>query len=388
MSSSYTAIPTRLSSYLLRDKSRPAYTENPRGVYERRKPWFVECSNFEYYSPHLGGSVLEPPLDFSRFLAVMRGQTMPLEAIRAKRHAFFVSLTVPSVASALDIIPQVVVGSDAVELRVDLLDDYSPESVATQVALLRLVAKIPIIYTIRTVSQGGRFPDLDFELALQLYQVALRAGVEFLDLEMTMPDHIIQAVTEAKRFTCIIASHHDPHGTLSWKNGGWIPFYNKALQHGDVIKLVGAAKTMEDNFSLSSFKARMLAAHDKPMITLNMGSFGKLSRVLNGFMTPVSHPALPSKAAPGQLSAAEIRQGLSLIGELEPRAFYLFGKPISSSRSPALHNALFQQAGLPHRYSLFETDNAPGREKSSPCTRVWWRVGHHTAEAGHNSTAR
>jgi pentafunctional AROM polypeptide len=35
----------------------------------------------------------------------------------------------------------------------------------------------------------------------------------------------------------------------------------------------------------------------------------------------------------------------------------LFGKPISASRSPALHNRLFQDAGLPHRYDLFETDN-------------------------------
>jgi pentafunctional AROM polypeptide len=58
------------------------------------------------------------------------------------------------------------------------------------------------------------------------------------------------------------------------------------------------------------------------------------------------------------LSAAEIRKALALIGEIEPRSFYLFGKPIASSRSPALHNALFEQSGLPHSYSLFETDQA------------------------------
>ncbi|KOS19500.1 Pentafunctional AROM polypeptide [Escovopsis weberi] len=87
-----------------------------------------------------------------------------------------------------------------------------------------------------------------------------------------------------------------------------------------------------------------------------MGTAGKLSRILNGFLTPVSHPDLPFKAAPGQLSAAEIRQGLSLMGEIESRDFYLFGKPIAQSRSPALHNSLFKHVGLPHRYQLFETD--------------------------------
>jgi pentafunctional AROM polypeptide len=72
----------------------------------------------------------------------------------------------------------------------------------------------------------------------------------------------------------------------------------------------------------------------------------------------VSHPDLPFKAAPGQLSAAEIRQALTLLGKTDPLNFYLFGKPISASRSPALHNTLFAQAGLPHHYQRLETDQA------------------------------
>ncbi|KAL2116992.1 hypothetical protein VTJ04DRAFT_9160 [Mycothermus thermophilus] len=346
--------------YLMRDKTRPAYSEDIRGVYLRRKPWFDECSNFQYYSPHLDGSEVlnEPPADFVRFISVITGRSTHFEDVRKKQHSFFVSLTVPDVGTALDVIPKVVVGSDAVELRVDLLERWDPEFVARQVSLLRSAAKIPIVYTIRTVSQGGKFPDEDYDLARQLYQIGLRTGVEYLDLEMTMPTEILDAVAESKGFTRIIASHHDPQGTLSWRNGSWIPYYNKALQYGDIIKLIGMASQVSDNFALADFKTRMLRAHDIPVIALNMGPAGKLSRVLNGFMTPVSHPDLPSKAAPGQLSAKEIRQGLSLIGELEPKSFYLFGKPISSSRSPALHNTLFGATGLPHHYSLFETDRA------------------------------
>ncbi|EON97007.1 putative pentafunctional arom polypeptide protein [Phaeoacremonium minimum UCRPA7] len=347
--------------YLLRDKSRPAYSEDIRGVYYRRKPWFDECSNFQYHSPHSEASeaLRGAPVDFTRFVSVMCGRSRHFEEVKSKRHSFFVSLTLPNVASAIKLLPRVVVGSDAVELRVDLLEDYSPEFVAVQVSLLRSVTNIPIVYTLRTVSQGGRFPDTDYDAAAALYRLALRMGVEYIDLEMTMPDSVIQTVAEAKGFSKIIASHHDPQGTLSWQNGSWMVFYNKALQYGDVIKLVGVARDLEDNFALANFKARMLASHKTPMIAINMGPVGKLSRVLNGFLTPVSHPDLPFKAAPGQLSAAEIRQALSLIGELEPRSFYLFGKPIAKSRSPALHNSLFEQTGLPHTYSLFETDHAP-----------------------------
>lgn len=346
--------------YLLRDESRPAYTEQIREVYERRKPWFEECSNFKYHSPHIDGSTVlrEAPVDFTSFVSVMCGHCDHFEQVKKKKHSFFVSLTVPDVSDALELLPRVVVGSDAVELRVDLLKDTSPEFVGVQVALLRAAAKIPIVFTVRTQSQGGRFPDDDHEGAAALYKVAARMGVEYIDVELTWPEDVIQEVVAHKGASCIIASHHDPQGALSWKNGAWIQYYNRALQFGDIIKLVGVASAQDDNFALASFKARMLAAHNTPIIAINMGPQGKLSRVLNGFLTPVSHPELPFKAAPGQLSAAEIRQALSLIGELDERFFYLFGKPITQSRSPALHNALFKANGLPHTYSLFETDVA------------------------------
>lgn len=347
--------------YLLIDKTRPAYTEQIREVYERRKPWFAECSNFNYHSPHPAASAVlrEPPSDFRSFISVMCGHCNHFEMVKRKKQSFFVSLTVPDVSEALELLPRVVVGADAVELRVDLLKDFNPEFVGVQVAALRAAAKIPIVFTVRTKSQGGNFPDDDYATAAALYEVALRASVEYVDVELTWPEDIIQAVVTRKGSSRIIASHHDPRGALSWKNGGWIQYYNKAVQFGDIIKLVGVARSQEDNFALASFKSRMQAAHSIPMIAINMGAQGKLSRVLNGFLTPVSHPELPFKAAPGQLSAAEIRQALSLIGELDERSFYLFGTPISQSRSPALHNTLFKANGLPHIYSLFETGNAP-----------------------------
>lgn len=351
--------------YLLRDKTRPAYREDIEQVYYRRKPFYEECSNFRYFSPHAAATfqTANPPPDFECFVDAVCGDNTRVTKAVSKDQSFFVSLTVPNVGTSLDVIPHAVVGSDAVELRVDLLEDQTTDSVALQISQLRSAAKLPIIFTIRTKSQGGQFPDNAYEEALSLYKAALYMGVEFIDLEMTWPDNILQTVTEGKCRSRIIASHHDPRSELSWSNGSWIPFYNKALQWGDIIKLVGTARSMNDNYDLAKFKAEMLASHSTPMIALNMGSLGKLSRVLNGYLTPVSHPALPSKAAPGQLSAAEIRSALTLLGGLEPRDFYLFGKPIAKSRSPALHNTLFQLTGLPHRYSLHETDEAKSVEQ-------------------------
>lgn len=214
-----------------------------------------------------------------------------------------------------------------------------------------------MIFTIRTKGQGGRFPDDAHAEAMQLYRLAVRSGCEFVDLEIAFPDEMLRAVTEMKGYSKIIASHHDPNGELSWANMSWMKYYNRALEYGDVIKLVGVARNLDDNTALRKFKNWAEEAHDVPLIAINMGGNGQLSRILNGFMTPVSHPALPFRAAPGQLSATDIRKGLSLMGEIKKKRFALFGSPISESRSPALHNTLFAEMGLPHEYTRLETAN-------------------------------
>lgn len=351
--------------YLMRDTSRPPYTTQIRQVYERRRPWYESCSNYLYYSPHSAAHTEHThiPEDFQRFVTSITSGNGNLEAILQKNESFFLSLTMPTIShTSLKMIQNALVGSDAVEVRIDLLDDWSPKAVTEQISLLRFASQLPIIFTVRTASQGGRFPDEEVEKRQELYRLALRLGIEYLDAEITSSDDILQEVVENRRNTLVIASHHDTAGSLSWRNASWVPHYNRALQYGDVIKLVGYAKTTENNFDLANFKSKMMVSQQKPIIAINMGSIGKLSRILNGFLTPVSHPTLPFKAAPGQMSAAEIRQGRALIGHIEKRNFYLFGSPISQSRSPALHNTLFQDAGLPHQYHLCEastTENLP-----------------------------
>lgn len=355
----------QVMDFLQVDQTRPAYVEDMMGVWLRRKPWFQECSNIQYYSQHSSSTELQlASEDFARFLKVVTGQVDNLSLIKKKKHSFFVSLTLPDLRPCSEILSQACVGSDAVELRVDLLKDPksdgdipSVDYVAEQMSFLRRRVSLPLIFTIRTKSQGGRFPDDAREAAMQLYRLAFRSGCEFVDLEIAFPDEMLRTVTEMKGYSKIIASHHDPEATLSWANMSWMQFYNRALEYGDIIKLVGVAKSLDDNNALRNFKTWAEGAHDVPLIAINMGDKGQLSRILNGFMTPVSHPSLPFKAAPGQLSATEIRKGLSLMGEIKAKNFAILGSPVLESRSPPLHNSLFAEMGLPHEYSRLETTN-------------------------------
>ncbi|EMD00886.1 hypothetical protein BAUCODRAFT_187934 [Baudoinia panamericana UAMH 10762] len=358
--------------FLQIDKTRPAYVEDMMGVYLRRKPWFEECSNLHYHSQKVDESAVVPgwtsPLDdFTRFLNTMTGRSAALKSMKRKKHSFFVALTVPEIQDVLPVLEEVTCGVDAVELRADLLVDRrssdgmpSEEFLIDQVALLRSNTTLPLIFTLRSTSQGGRYPiEEKTAEALRLYRVALRMGFDFVDLELTAPEQIKKFVLAHRKMCNIIASHHDPRGQLSWADGAedWIPHFEQARSFGDIVKLVGVAKSSKDNDDLKVFKSKVRNDDsDLPFIAMNMGEIGKMSRVTNGFMTPVSHPALPTKAAPEQLSATEIRQVLGIVGAISKTQFFLFGKPISQSRSPALHNTLFAATGLPHEYRLHETD--------------------------------
>jgi len=367
--------------FLQIDKTRPAYVEDMMGVYLRRKPWFEACSNLHYHSQPIDEKTAiagwtSPLDDFARFLYTMTGRSGALSRVRERERtaggSFFLALSTPNVRDVLPTLAALTMGVDAVELRADLLVDpksavdgvVGEEFLVEQIAFLRASTSLPLIFTLRSVSQGGKFPDGLVTEARALYRVALRMGFDFVDLELTAPAQVRDFVLAHRRMCLVIASHHDPHRALSWEDDSWDPIFNSARQYGDIVKLVGLAHCPDDNDALTTWAKRSRSLYPTiPLIALNMGPAGKPSRVANTFLTPVTHPALPAAAAPGQMSAAAIRLVRGLVGEIPTKHFWLFGCPIQQSRSPALHNTLFRLTGLPHTYALCETTRVEDVER-------------------------
>ncbi|CAG8654123.1 32639_t:CDS:1, partial [Racocetra persica] len=265
------------------------------------------------------------------------------------------------ISSELQHIPTITHGADAIELRVDSLSNNSNtesfvDYVAKQFTLLRRSSSLPIIFTVRSQGQGGKFPDTQEKELFFLLEQALKWGCEYVDVEICWSNDLISNLIKNKGHTKIIASWHDVMGTVKWDSEEIRRHYRTSEEYGDIIKLVCRAGSIVDNFKLQEF-IWSLKTRTKPIIAINMGVEGQLSRVLNEFLTPVTHPLLPSKSAPGQLSVSEIHQALHLIGQLPKKNFYLFGTPISHSVSPVIHNTGFEVLGLPHHYDLFESEN-------------------------------
>ncbi|KAJ8457410.1 hypothetical protein ONZ45_g18323 [Pleurotus djamor] len=365
--------------YLGAEASRPAYGEPITDVFRRREPWYQECCNYEFVN-HVQSTSIEPSpvdeikvrkqthLEVERFFKHITGQRPNLaENLAPGKRSYFLSLTYPDVTPALPHVEDLTSGVDAIELRVDLLRSpkdfgvfgrYTPPTdyVAEQVALLRRATSLPIVFTVRTVSQGGSFPDDASNEAFDLLNLALRLGIEYLDIEISWPSKKIKDLVARKGFSQILASWHDWSGNMRWDGSVVKEKYDAANEFGDIIKIVGKANRIQDNFDLFNFVSKVSSSPDaKPILAINMGTEGQISRVLNKTFSPVTHPLLPNKAAPGQLTFAQIQQALHLLGQLPSRRFYLFGTPISHSMSPTLHNTAFSLLGLPHTYELFET---------------------------------
>lgn len=362
--------------YLGEETARPAYGEPVADVFRRREPWFKECCNYEFvnFTGVLTGDTTPSVTrkgthdEIARFFRHITGQQGNLATNFAPGNSsYFLSLTYPDITPALSHMEQLSSGADAIELRVDLLRShkdfdtlgpYVPPAayVADQLAALRRATSLPVVFTIRSASQGGAFPDSAETEAFELLDLALRQGVEYIDVEISWPEKKIRDLTSRKGSSQIIASWHDWSGKMKWKSVQVKEKYNLASKLGDIIKIVGKAQSIEDNFALYDFVSRAnTALKAKPIIAINMGIEGQMSRVLNTTFSPVTHPLLPTKAAPGQLSFAQIQNALHLIGLLPARRFFLFGNPIAHSMSPLLHNTAFELLGLPHVYELLET---------------------------------
>eukprot|EP01116_Phalansterium_solitarium_P017376 TRINITY_DN4263_c0_g1_i1.p1 TRINITY_DN4263_c0_g1~~TRINITY_DN4263_c0_g1_i1.p1 ORF type:complete len:1532 (-),score=617.73 TRINITY_DN4263_c0_g1_i1:193-4788(-) len=355
-----------VEAYLASDTSRANLGEPPAAVWARRKPLYRAASKYEFVLPRGECDWPQAERAMARFVAdLLRPPPLPPSSPGAAP-SFFLSLTVPTMHHPVIRTAALFEGVAAVELRVDLLESDDHDFIKEQVCVLRRHTSLPIIYTLRSKTQGGAFSG-DEQAYLSLLRLGLRTGCRLIDLEACWSASGLAAFLEQPRRAAIIGSMHnfaEPPTEQLLRN-----MFNTSYLGGqaDIVKVVGMARSIDDTLLLQRVASSV--SFKRPLISICAGDKGKLSRVLNGFLTPVTHPLLPVAAAPGQLSVSEImhlRAALSFDhrhdADQQPAQqssgsaqFYLFGSPISLSPSPLLHNTAFAALRLPYRYELFPT---------------------------------
>ncbi|KND88878.1 Pentafunctional AROM polypeptide [Tolypocladium ophioglossoides CBS 100239] len=162
----------------------------------------------------------------ARFISFTMGQISHHEELMAKPRTYFMSTTFPDVRAALPNLDILTVGSDAVEIRVDLLREPLGNNtfakvpslgyVGEQVMLLRQRTELPIIFTTRCTNENGRFPMDNPDLYHQYLYKAIQWGVEYIDVELWLPEAIRRDLYERRGNSRIMSAFHDFSGTFRW----------------------------------------------------------------------------------------------------------------------------------------------------------------------------
>lgn len=307
--------------------------------------------------------------DLARFISFTLGQVSNYEMLMAKPRTFFISTTFPDVRAALPNIEVLTVGCDAVELRVDLLKEPlgdgtfaqipSLSYVGEQVMLLRQRTELPIIYTTRCVRENGRFPMENPELFYEYLYRAIQWGVDYIDVEMWLPEEIRRRLYENRGNSHIMSAFHDFSGTFKWSSAYAQSVFVESCKYAHIVKMITIINDHNENFELEYFRSKVRAEYPTapPFSAVNMGETGQISRTFNKVFTPITHPLLPIIAAPGQMSAAEINAALASLGQLPKSSFYGITTS-SSSRIQAPHapfySKCFNELGLPHQFAVVE----------------------------------
>lgn len=298
-------------AYLDSETSRPSLGDSHANIWARRAPLYAKAARFEF-AEHRGDNDFDRvDRDFVRFLGVVLPNLPSSFDYRSvcREDTFFLSLTFPDVNDARPLIEQISVGVDALELRVDLLKSFTDLAfVASQVALLRSLSTLPIIFTVRSQEQGGSFPDGQEAAMFELLQLGVRLGCEFVDMETCWSRAAREKLLAQRQRTAIISSFHAIQTPTSEAQGKTI--FRECYIQGKVqiVKVVLKAFEAQDALLVDRLAKDFAAVwqHKTPVISLCTTDKGKLARVLNRVLTPVTHPALPAAAAPGQLSVQEI----------------------------------------------------------------------------------
>lgn len=204
---------------------------------------------------------------------------------------------------------------DIVEWRVDYFREIgnAPAVVAAGRALRGALGGMPVLFTRRSVAEGGQPVAISEQAVLELYGEICAAGcVDLVDYEMSNGAASMKSVRDASRRHGIglVCSYHNFDATPPLPALA-AEFRRAQAMDGDVAKVSVMAQEPGDVLTLLSATQQASREIEPALIAVSMGPHGALSRVI-GFTvgSALTFGVASGASAPGQLPIAELRAGI------------------------------------------------------------------------------
>lgn len=196
--------------------------------------------------------------------------------------------------------------ADMLEFRLDMMESFRVEE------MVRVASK-PVIVTHRSIKEGGKGV-ADYETRTRYLLNAIEKGVDFVDVEYSMPLKFRRRFLEGQNSFGVIISTHLLDGTPSRKKLEDI-FKTLAATGADIVKIVTRARAPEDNLRVLDLIpiAQKVGVN---IIAFCMGPMGRISRIASplfgGYLTFASLEA-GQESADGQIPVIQMKDILKAL---------------------------------------------------------------------------
>ena len=206
---------------------------------------------------------------------------------------------------------------DVVEWRADWFVGVFDIDVVTQIlnSLRDILGEIPILFTFRTVKEGGE-KAISLEKYVLLNKMVMQTGlVDLIDVELFSGDDVLNELVEEAHLygVKVVASNHDFAKTPSKEE--IISRLVRMQELGaDIPKIAVMPQSKKDVLTLLAATEEMASEHaDRPIITISMGKDGMISRLCGEvFGSALTFGTAGKESAPGQINVDELRQVLAM----------------------------------------------------------------------------
>ena len=207
---------------------------------------------------------------------------------------------------------------DVVEWRADFFEgigDLRP--VLDTARALRAAAKgVPLLFTCRAAEEGGERLDLPESGVLELYEAVCAARcVDLVDYELSHPAEAFARLREASRNQgiALIGSYHNFDSTPP--AAALLATFRDAEARGaDVGKVAVMPRSPADVLTLLAATFEANQRLDIALISMSMGRYGSLSRMIGGvFGSALTFAVGKASSAPGQMPIEELRSVLAAV---------------------------------------------------------------------------
>jgi 3-dehydroquinate dehydratase/shikimate dehydrogenase len=236
-------------------------------------------------------------------------------------------------------------GGGIIELR---CDTSSPRQMIEAIDL----ARMPVIVTIRPKWEGG-FSDKSDEQRLAMWEEAMEAGADYIDVELAAWEKsktIREGVENVldKMGTRLIVSNHSFEGRP--KDLEKRIDRLRAVKAARIMKIAWKAESILDGIDALRITRDVQKSDGRGVVALAMGEEGVISRLLAkkmGAPFTFATAAAGKESAPGQPTAADLLEKYRWrFQKADTPVFGVIGWPVSHSKSPDIHNAGFDKAGV------------------------------------------